>query len=98
MSDTARRFINTSICILVCGLFVMGCGGNPNLIGCPDCCKRVSKKAFSCPECGLAAPGLKAEKLEDEKKYGKKDNDIGHSNFSVNKEGVEEKLKSSTND
>ena len=67
MSDKARRFINTSICILVCGLFVMGCGGNPNLIGCPDCGKMVSKKALSCPGCGLAAPGLKAVKLEEDK-------------------------------
>jgi len=64
MNDTARRFITTSICILVCGLFVMGCGGNPNLISCPDCGKKVSKKAFSCPECGLAGPGFKAEKLK----------------------------------
>jgi len=70
----------------------MGCGGNPNLIGCPDCGKMVSKKAFSCPECGLAAPGLKAEKLEDEKGYGKKKED-GILNFSVDKEGLLEKGK-----
>ena len=87
MDDTIRRAFAISVCILVCGFIVMGCG-NSKLTNCPDCGAKVSKRAVTCPQCGLAAPGLKAQKLEQAE-----NNEQGKNSISIDETKPKEKLQ-----
>ena len=56
-----KIIVVTAIWILFFCTIVSGCG-NPNLANCLDCGAKVSKRAFSCPECGRFDPSGEGKK------------------------------------